>query len=211
MMRRPRFELLLKSLQIANVDVGNSPVVKVRVRPVQKLISLARYCFRSACSIRRRWPNKEVNKVFAPFVDQRRHWSVIQIIQAAANQRKSLTRKIDNRGCKIELGVQPGFYCVLVGGSDVREMVRHKRTRMTGDELSREELIGARSPQSRHQVNGDDCHQNNHPSVLWLLRSSSHFSRPIRAAKYSLSLARARASRDMTVPGGICAISAISL
>jgi hypothetical protein len=30
-------------------------------------------------------------------------------------------------------------------------------------------------------------------------------------AKYSLSLPRARASRDMTVPGGICAMSAISL
>src|SRR5438094_2695319 len=188
MMRRPRFELLLKSLQIAKVDVGNSPVVKVRVRPVQKLISLARYCFRSACSIRRRWPNKEVNKVFAPFVNQRRHWSVIQIIQAAANQRKSLTRKIDNRGCKIELGVQPGFYCVLVGGSDVREMVCHKRTRMTGDELSREELNGARSPQSRHQVNGDDCHQNDgrgesqpvprcprkNGSQLWLPSSKQH-------------------------------------
>ena len=37
------------------------------------------------------------------------------------------------------------------------------------------------------------------------------FSLPIRAAKYSLSFPRARASRDMTVPGGICAMSAISL
>src|SRR5437762_3798082 len=180
MMRRPRFELLLKSLQIANVDVGNSPVVKVRVRPVQKLISLTRYCFRRFRSIRRRWPNKEVNKVFAPFVDQRRHWSVIQIIQAAANQRKSLTGKIDNWRSKIELRVQPGFYRVLVGGSDIGEMVCHKRTRMTGDELRREKLITARPLQSGHQVKSDERGKNDRsresqPTPLCSEKNSSPF------------------------------------
>ena len=43
------------------------------------------------------------------------------------------------------------------------------------------------------------------------LRSSSYFSLPIRAANRSLSFPRARASRDMTVPAGICAMSTISL
>src|SRR5947208_1659393 len=37
------------------------------------------------------------------------------------------------------------------------------------------------------------------------------FSLPTRVAKHSLSFPRARASRDITVPGGICAMSAISL
>ena len=36
------FELLLKRLQIASVHVGSSAVVKVRVSPMQKLITLAR-------------------------------------------------------------------------------------------------------------------------------------------------------------------------
>src|SRR5206468_5451453 len=152
MMRRPNFELLLKSLQIVRVDVGNSPVVKVRVSPMQKLIALACYRFRSFCRVRRRRPNKQVDKVFAPFVNQRRHWPVIQIIQAAANQRKSLTGKIDNRRSKIELGVQPRFYRVLVGGSDIGEMVCHQRTRMTSDELRREKLIIAWPLQSGHQI-----------------------------------------------------------
>ena len=40
---RPRFELLLENLQIVNVHVRNSPVVKVRVSPMQKLISQERY------------------------------------------------------------------------------------------------------------------------------------------------------------------------
>src|SRR5436190_10140780 len=117
--RRPRFELLLEKLQIVNVHVRNSPVVKVRVSPVQKLISLACYRFRSFGYIRPCWPNKKVDKVFAPLVNQRRDWSVIQIIQAATNQRKSLTGKIGNCRRKIELRIQPGFHGMLVRGSDV--------------------------------------------------------------------------------------------
>jgi len=50
-----------------------------------------------------------------------------------------------------------------------------------------------------------------HPSNLSHLRSSFYFSLLIRAPSLSLSLLRARASRDMTVPGGICTMSAISL
>ncbi len=49
MMRRLYFELLLKSLQIVSVDVGNSPVVKVRVSPMQKLIALVRYRLLMKC------------------------------------------------------------------------------------------------------------------------------------------------------------------
>src|SRR6266496_3364063 len=154
--RRPRFELLLEKLQIVDVHVRNSPVVKVRVSPVQKLISLACYGFRSLCFVRGCWPNKKVDKVFATPINQRRHWPVIQIIQAAANQRKSLTGKIDNRRSKIELGVQPRFYRVLVGGSDIGEMVCHQRTRMTSDELRREKLIIAWPLQSGHQIKSND-------------------------------------------------------
>src|SRR6266496_4532855 len=44
-----------------------------------------------------------------------------------------------------------------------------------------------------------------------LRSSSSYFSLSMRAANRSLSFPRARASRDMTVPGGICTMSAISL
>src|SRR5438309_9941602 len=120
MMRRPRFELLLESLQIVNVDVGNRPVIKVRVGPMQKLVTLARYRFRSFRSVRRRWPHKQIDEVLAPLIDERRHRPVIQIIQTAANQWKSFTRKIDNRRSEIELGVQPWFDGVLVGGRDVR-------------------------------------------------------------------------------------------
>src|SRR5437773_10728743 len=145
-MRRLCFELLLEKLQIVNVYVRNSPVVKVRVSPVQKLIPLPCYRFRSFCCVRRCWPNKKVDKVFAPSVNQRRHGPVIQVIQAPANQRKSLIGKIDNRRGKIELRVQPGFYSMLIRRSDVREVIRHKRADVTSYKLRREELVGSRRP-----------------------------------------------------------------
>ena len=72
MTRRPRFELLLEKLQIINVHVRNSPVVKVRVSPVHKLIPLACYRFRSFRFVRRCWPDKKVDKVFAPSANRRR-------------------------------------------------------------------------------------------------------------------------------------------
>ena len=148
-MRRPCFELLLEKLQIVSVHVRNRPVVKVRVSPVQKLIPLARYRFRSFWFVRRCWPNKNVDKVFAPPVNQRRHRPVIQIIQAAANQGKFLTGKINNRRRKIELRVQPRLYRVLVRGGDIREMVGHKRTDVTSYKLSRQKLIRIGCSQAR--------------------------------------------------------------
>src|SRR5438477_9710503 len=49
---------------------------------------------------------------------------------------------------------------MLVRGSYVSEMICHQRTHMTGDELRRQELIGPRSLQSRHQVQSDDRSEN---------------------------------------------------
>src|SRR5213080_2569357 len=154
------FEKLLKLLQLFLVNVRNSPVVQVRFYPVQKLITLARYCLRSSGFIGRCRPNKQVNKMFASLVNQRSHRPVIQIIQTATNQWESFIGKVHHRRGKIELGIQPGFYSVLIRRTDVGEVVCHQRTHMTGDELRRQELIGPRSLQSRHQVQSDDRGEN---------------------------------------------------
>ena len=84
-MRRLYFELLLKSLQIVSVDVGNSPVVKVRVSPMQKLIALVRYRLRGFSGIGRGRPDEEVNEMLAPLVNQRRHRPLIEIIKTATD------------------------------------------------------------------------------------------------------------------------------
>src|SRR5207247_10082015 len=70
MMRRLYFELLLKSLQIVSVDVGNGPVVEVGVNPMQKLIALARYRLCGSGRIRFFPPNKQVTEMFAPCLSQ---------------------------------------------------------------------------------------------------------------------------------------------
>src|SRR6266480_6896160 len=85
MMRRLCFELLLKSLQIVSVDIGNGPVVKVRVSPVQKLIALARYRLRGFSGIGRGQPDEEVNEMLTPLVNQYRHRPVIEIIKTATD------------------------------------------------------------------------------------------------------------------------------
>src|SRR5260370_15110228 len=156
-MRRPGFELLLKSLQIVSVNVGNGPVVEVRISPMQKLIAFMRHrhC-RSGCSCLPR-PNKQVNEMLTPLVNQGRHRPVIEIIKAAADQGKSLTGKIDNRRGKIELRVQPGFDSMLIRRSDVREVIRHKRADVTSYTLCREELVGSRRSYSRQETGRDNC------------------------------------------------------
>src|SRR5260370_32944194 len=98
--------------------------------------------------------------MLTPLVNQGGHRPVIQIIQTAANQRKSFGGKVDYRRREIELCVQPWFHGVLVGGSDVTKMVCHKRTHMTGDELRRQELIRPRSLPSGHQIQSDDRSEN---------------------------------------------------
>src|SRR5215831_1434423 len=158
--RRPCFELLLEKLQIINVHVRNSPVVKIQVSPVQELIPLACYRFRSFWFVRRCWPNKKVDKVFAPSVNQRCHGPVIQIIQAATNQGKSLTGKIDNRRGKIELRVQPGFDSMLIRRSDVGDVIRHKRPDVTSYKLRREKLVGSGRSKPRQEIGSDNCGQD---------------------------------------------------
>src|SRR6266498_1070907 len=85
MVRRLYFELLLESLQIVSVNVGNGPVVEVRASPMQKLIALMRHrhC-RSGCSCLSR-PNKQVNEMLPSLVNQGCHRPVIEIIKTATD------------------------------------------------------------------------------------------------------------------------------
>src|SRR5437867_511240 len=109
MVRRLCCELLLKSLQIVNVNVRNSPVVEVRINPVQKLITLARYYLRSSGCVGRCRPDKEINEMFPSLVNQGRYRSVVQIVETAADQGKTCIRKIDNRRREIEFASSHGF------------------------------------------------------------------------------------------------------
>src|SRR5262249_26389786 len=82
-------EELLKLLQLFLVNVGNSPVVQVRVYPVQQLIALSRHCLGRSNCISPDRPDKEIKKMLAPLINQSRHRPVVEIIETAADQRKA--------------------------------------------------------------------------------------------------------------------------
>jgi len=79
------FKKLFRILQVANTDVGYRPVSEVAINPVQKVIAMARDRFCAFSRVRFYRPNKKVNEMFAPLVDQRRHRSVIEIIKTTTD------------------------------------------------------------------------------------------------------------------------------
>src|SRR6266513_2766325 len=106
MRRNLLLETLLECLQVADANVGNGPIIEVGFNPVQKLIALARDCFCAFSRVRFYRPNKQVDEMFAPLVNQSRYGPVIEIIKAPANQRETFARKVRHRGREIELGIK---------------------------------------------------------------------------------------------------------
>src|SRR6478672_969236 len=105
--------------------------MEVVVHPMKKLIVLARDRLGVSSVTGLYGPNENVNKVFAPLVNQSCHRSVVEIIESSPDQRKSITGRVFHRGRKIELAVKPRFDGVLVRGSHIREMVHDERSHMT--------------------------------------------------------------------------------
>jgi len=60
------FKQLLEILQVARVDVRYRPVSEIAVAPIDQVIALPlNHCLRCAI-LGRCWPNKQINKMFAP-------------------------------------------------------------------------------------------------------------------------------------------------
>src|SRR5215471_16349192 len=126
-------KLLLERLQVASAYVGNSPIVEVGVNPVKKVIALTRDGLCCSGGPRFRRPDKQVNEMLAPLVNQSCYGAVIKVVKASANQRETVARKIDNRCREIELNIKPWFYRVLIRGGYVCKMAGHKRTDVTSN------------------------------------------------------------------------------
>src|SRR6476660_9663246 len=121
--------------------------MEVGVHPMKKLIALVRDRLGVSSVTGLYRPNENVNEVLTPLVNQSCHWSVVEVIESAPNQRKSVTGRVYHRGRKIELAVKPRFDGVLVRGSHISEMVHHERSHMTCYQLGCKELFRTRSPQ----------------------------------------------------------------
>src|SRR6266436_1199100 len=91
-------------------------------------------------------PNKQIDVMLLALVDERRYSSVIQILQSAADKRKPLTGKILNRWSEIELAVEPGLDCVLVGRDHIGVMsFQLQRADVIGNDLLGQEVISGRT------------------------------------------------------------------
>ena len=91
---------------------------------MKKLIALARHGLARFSGSRLNRPDKQVNKVLAPLVNQSRHRPAFQIIKPASNERKTFAGKVHHGGRKIEFPVEPWFDGMLIGGGDVSEMAQ---------------------------------------------------------------------------------------
>src|SRR5215472_12845928 len=115
-MQNLSFKKLLKILQVGTIDVGYGPIREVAVDPVEQVITLSCYGFLRLTSLGCCRPDKQVNEMLAPLINQGRHSPVIEIIKSSSNKRKPLARKIHHWGCEIELRIKPRLYRVLIRG-----------------------------------------------------------------------------------------------
>src|SRR5438045_9706532 len=73
---------------------------------------------------------KHVNYVLTVFIDQGSDGLTVHIIETPADQREAFFAEIYDLGREVEFSVEPGLDRVLVGGSDIRQMIHQKGTDM---------------------------------------------------------------------------------
>src|SRR6201984_2169479 len=103
MRRNLLLETSLETLQVANTDVRYRPVSEVAVSPVDQVIALAFHHLLLFAIRGCRRPDKQVNKMLAPLINQSCYRVVIEVIQTSANQGQTITGQVHYGSCKIEL------------------------------------------------------------------------------------------------------------
>ena len=79
--------------------------------------------------------------MLAPLVNDRGYCTAIEIVEPAADERKTLRRQVHDRRSKIQFALEPRFHGVLVGRGDVGAMVCHQRSHMARGYLLYQPLL----------------------------------------------------------------------
>src|SRR5712664_2387809 len=91
-------------------------------------------------------PDIQIDVMLLALVDKRRDSSVIQVLQPASQQRKSLAGKIFNRWSEIELAIEPWLYCVLIGRDHIGAMtLQLQRADVIGNHFLGQDLVAGRT------------------------------------------------------------------
>ena len=84
-------------------------------------------------------------------VDQGGDRALVEIIEAAADQREPFVGQVTDWWRKIELASEPGFDSVLVRRGDVGEVGQHQRADVAGDHFAFQSLPIGRVVRCDHQ------------------------------------------------------------
>ena len=81
---------------------------------MQEVVTLAARLLQAGIGLARRGPDKQIDHVLAPLINQGGHGPVVEVIEAPADQGEATIRKIVDCRRKIQLAVEPGFHRVAV-------------------------------------------------------------------------------------------------
>src|SRR5205807_10622831 len=106
-----------------------------------------------------RWlPDKEIDDVLAPLVDQHGRRLTVKVIESAALQTKALVCKVVYRGSKIHLTVEPRLDGVAVRGGDVGYMRKQQlRADMAGHQFLDQQIPAGRPQRHLEERPGPEC------------------------------------------------------
>src|SRR5260370_21514734 len=97
------------------------------------MVTLTSQRFRSYLWALPGWPDKQVDKMLAPLVNQGRDRPAVQIIEASTDQEKSLSREVMHGRREIELPLEPRFHGLRVRVLHIDPVARqHFRAYMSG-------------------------------------------------------------------------------
>src|SRR5882757_3747339 len=109
-------ELFAELGKLVGGEVADRPVIHAALAPAPDIESLQRLDFGGAAFGAGGLRDEQVDHMRAPPIDDGADRAGIDIIEPAADQRKTLRGEVDHRRRDVELAVEPRFYRVLVGG-----------------------------------------------------------------------------------------------
>ncbi len=125
-------------LQLRQIQIGDGPPLHAGVGPANQIVSLAHRSLSRRFGAALCGPDKNVDEMLAPLIDQRRDGPIINVVEAPALQFESLLRQIFDWRREVELAIEPWLDRVLVGRRNIHQMLGHQRAHMARDHFLRD-------------------------------------------------------------------------
>src|SRR5437870_1254185 len=83
-----------KTIELAGVQIRDRPMRHLALGPMQEVVTLAARLLQAGIGLARRGPDKQIDHVLAPLINQGGHGPVVEVIEAPADQGEATIRKI---------------------------------------------------------------------------------------------------------------------